>query len=174
MGYLHHLVGIEVEAYHCIVAFGVLGLLLDGEAVTIPVEFGYSISLRVIDPVSKYSGLIFLLGSLYGIFQDFGETCTVEDVVTEYETGGVFAYEVLADDEGLGESIGGGLFGVAEADSVVAAVTEEALEAGEVLRGRDDEYVAYSGKHEGRDGIIDHRLVEDGEELFAYALGNRI
>ena len=98
----------------------------------------------------------------------------MEDVVAEYETGGVFAYEVPSDDEGLGESVGGGLFGVSEVDSVVTTVTEEALESGKVLWGGDDEDVADSGKHEGGDGVIDHRLVEDWEELFAYAFGNRI
>ena len=112
VGHLDYLVGIEVEAYHCIVAFGVLGLLLDGEAVSFPVEFGYSISLRVIDPVSKYSGFVLLLRCPYCFAEDFGEACSVEDVVSEDKAGGVIADEVLADYEGLGESVGGRLLSV--------------------------------------------------------------
>ena len=41
----------------------------------------------------------------------------------------------------------------------------------EVLRGGYDKDVADSGKHEGGDRVIYHRLVEDGEELLAHSLG---
>lgn len=151
-----------------------LRLFLDGETVTVFIEFCYSIAFGIIDPIAEDCGFVLLLGSPDRFLEYFGETCAVEDVVTEDEAGGVIAYEVLADDEGLGKSVGRGLFGVYEVDAVVTSVTEEALETGEVLWGRDYEDIAYSGKHKGRDGIIDHWLVEDGEELFAYALGNRI
>ena len=174
VGYFHYLVGIEVEADYGIVAFRMFWLFLDGKAVAVPVEFGYAVAFRVIDPVAENCGFIFFFSSLNCVFEYFGESCSMEDIVTEDEAGGVIAYKVLADDEGLCEPVGRGLFGVGEVYSIIAAVTEEALESGEILRGGDYQYITYSGKHEGGDGVVDHRLVEDGEELFAYAFGNRI
>ncbi len=56
---------------------------------------------------------------------------------------------------------------VGEVYSIVGAVAEEAFEAWEVLWGGDDEDVTDSGKHQGGDGVVDHRLVEYGEELLA-------
>ena len=174
VGYFDNLVWIEVEADYGIVAFRMFWFLFDGEAVAVLVEFGDAVAFGVIDPVAEDGGFVLFFSGFNCVFENFGETCTVEDIVAEDEAGRVIADEVLADDECLCESVGRGLFGVGEVDSVVTAVTEKAFESGKVLRGGDDEYIADSGKHEGRDGIIDHRLVEDGEELLAYALGNGI
>ena len=38
------------------------------------------------------------------------------------------------------------------------------------MGGGDDEDIPDSGLHEGGDGIVDHRFVEDGEQLFAHSL----
>jgi len=38
----------------------------------------------------------------------------------------------------------------------------------------DDENVAYAGEHQYRDGIVDHRLVENGEQLLAHAFGDGV
>ena len=173
-GYVNYLVGVEVEAYYGIVGLGVLGFFLDGEAVALLVEFCYAVAFGVIDPVAEHGGFAILFGGFDAAAEDLRETGAMEDVVAEHEAGGVVADEVAADDEGLGEAVGRGLFGIAEVDAVVAAVAEEALEAGQVVGRGDDEDVADAGEHQGRDGIIYHRLVVDGEELLAHALGDGI
>ena len=86
----------------------------------------------------------------------------MKDVVAVHEADAVVTDEFLADEERLCQSVGGGLFGVGKVHAVVTAIAEQALETRQVLRSGDDENVADSGKHENRDGIIDHRLVEDG------------
>ncbi len=59
-GHIHHLVGIEIEAHHGIVALGMLGLLLDGEAVALVVELGHAVALGIVDPVAEHRGLAIL------------------------------------------------------------------------------------------------------------------
>src|SRR5690606_30514462 len=51
----------------------------------------------------------------------------------------------------------------------LAAVAEDAVERGRILRRGDDEDVADPAEHQGRQRIIDHRLVVDRQEL----LGDR-
>ena len=169
-GHVHDLVGVEVEADDGIVALGMLRLLLDGEAVALVIEFGHAVAFRVVDPVAEDGGLSVLLGIMDRIPEDSRESGSVEDVVAEDETGGVIADEFAADDEGLRQAVGGGLLGVFEAHAEVGAVAEEAAESGEVVGGGDDEDIPDSGLHEGGDGIVDHRFVEDGEQLFAHPL----
>ena len=87
MGNFYYLVGVEVEADYRIVAFGMLRFLFDREAVAILVEFGYAVAFRIVDPVAEDGCFILLLSCLDSILQDFGETCTVEYIVAEDETG---------------------------------------------------------------------------------------
>ena len=46
----------------------------------------------------------------------------VEDVVAQHQCGRIVADEVLTDQEGLREPIGGGLHGIAQIDSPLLAV----------------------------------------------------
>ena len=107
-------------------------------------------------------------------FQHRGKAGAVEDIVAQDEADGVVADEVFADEEGLREAIRGGLLGVFEVDAVVGAVAQEALEARQVLRGADDQDVPDTRQHQHADGVVDHRLVVDGQQLFADALGDRV
>ena len=174
LGHLHHLVGVEVEPHHGIVALGVGGFLLNGETVALFVELGHAVSFGVVDPIAEDRGFLVLLSSPDGIEQFAREVAAVEDVVAQHQTGAVVADKLLADDEGLGQTVGGGLLRILEVDAVVAAVTQQALETGKVLRSGDEQNVADARQHQHGDGIINHRLVIDGQQLFAHALGDRI
>ena len=59
-------------------------------------------------------------------------------------------------------------------DTELAAVAEESAEAWEVVGGGDDENLTNAGKHKNGDGVIYHRLVVDGNQLFADAFGDGV
>ena len=174
LGHLHHLVGVEVEAHHRVVALGLLRLLLDAETVAVPVELGHAVALGIGHPVTEDGGLLVLLGILHRILQQRGEAVAVEDVVAQDEAGAIVADELLPDDEGLRQTVGTGLLGILETHAVVGAVAQEALEPRQVVGGADDEDVADAGQHQRGDRIIDHGLVIDGEQLLAHALGDGV
>ena len=71
------------------------------------------------------------------------------------------------EDEGLGEAVGDLLDLVGEAEADAGAVAEEGAEEGGGLGGGDDEDVADAREHEGGEGVVDHRLVVDRQELLA-------
>ena len=106
LGYLHHAVGIEVEAHDGVVGLRMGGLLLDAQAVALLVELGHSVALGVVHPVAEDGGVVVLLGVDDGLLQHAGESAAVEDVVAQYQTDAVVADELLADDEGLCQTVG--------------------------------------------------------------------
>ena len=115
-----------------------------------------------------------MVGIRHGLPHHFRESVAVEEVVAEHETDAVIADEVLADQEGLSQAVGAGLLGVLESHAIVAAVAEEPTEGGQVLRGGDNQDVPDPGLHEDGNRVVDHRLVEDGQELLAHAFGDWI
>ena len=79
-----------------------------------------------------------------------------------------------ADNERLGQTVGRRLLGIGEVHAVVGAVAKQATKRRQVFGSGDDQDIPDSGEHEHRDGIIDHRLVVDGQQLFADAFGDGI
>jgi len=173
-GYVHHLVGVEVEAHHGVVALGLLRLLLDAETVAVPVELGHTVALGIGHPVAEDGGLAVLLGILHRILQQGGEAVAVEDVVAQDEAGAIVTNELFPDDEGLRQSVGTGLLGILETHAVVGAVAQEAHEPRQVVGGADNQDVADAGQHQRGNRVIDHGLVIDGEQLLAHALGDGV
>ena len=117
LGDVHHTVRIEVQSHHRIVRFGLGGLLLNAQTVAVLVKLSYAIAFWVVDIIAEYGGLTFLFSIFYSLFQHACETTTVEDVVTQYQTGTVVANELLANDEGLSQTVGAGLFSILEANT---------------------------------------------------------
>lgn len=66
----------------------------------------------------------------YCVFQQQMEVVPEEDVVAQDEGAGIVADELLADDEGLGETIRRGLYGVAQIDAPAAAVPRSCSKRG--------------------------------------------
>ncbi len=174
LGDLHDLVGVEVDARDGVVALRLGRFLFDAHAVALAVEFGHAVALRVADPVAEDGGLALLLGRPDRFQQQGCEAHAVEDVVSQDQAGAIAADELLSDEEGLRQAVRAGLLGIRETDAVVGAVAQQAPEGRQVLRGADDQDVPDARQHQRADGIVHHRLVVDGEELFAHPLGDRV
>jgi hypothetical protein len=95
------------------------------------------------------------------------QVVAVENVVAQHQRTGAVANELLANDEGLRQAIGAGLHGVAEVHAPLAAVAQQLLKAWRVLRGADDEHVAYTRQHEGAERVVNHGLVIHRQQLLA-------
>ena len=146
-GNIHYLVGVEVEAHHGVVALGLLGLFLNAEAIALFVKFGHAVTLGVRYPVTEDGGFLVFFGILHSLAEEAGEAAAVEDVVSQDQASAVVTNELLTNDEGLGKAIGAGLFGVLKVYAVVGAISQQALEAREVVRGADDKDVPDSRQH---------------------------
>jgi len=109
-----------------------------------------------------------------GLAQHLRQAAAVEDAVSEHQGDGVLADEVAADDEGIRHSARAVLMGIREIHTDLGAVAEQPMEQRLVLRRRDDEDVPDTREHQGGQRIIDHRLVEDRQELLRHHAGQRV
>ena len=124
---------VEVQAGDGVGALGALGLLLDGDGPPLAVELHDAEALGVVHVVAEDRGPTGL-GVLDRARQVAGQAVAVEDVVAEHQGARLAGDEVLADGEGLGQSVGARLLGVGEPHAVARAVAEQALEVGQVGR----------------------------------------
>ena len=121
--------------------------------------------------IGKDRGAAFLAA---GLCQILAQRVAVENVVAQHQRAAVVSDEGLTDDEGLGQTVRRGLHRIAERDAPAAAVAQQLLEAGRVLRGGDDQDVADAGQHQARQRVVDHRLVVDGQQLLGHSLRHRV
>ena len=173
-GDFHHIVGIEIQAGHGIVALGMLGFLFQTGRFALVVKGDHSEAVGVLHGISPQRAHVFLLGSLDGVEQHLAETLAVKDVVAQNEAHTVLANKFLTDNECLCQSFGSGLFGILKPHADVPAVAQQPAKHRQVLRGRDDENLTDSRQHEHRDGVIHHRFVVNGYQLLGDTFGHGI
>ena len=144
-----------------------LGLLLDAQYLAVCVELHDAEALGVRHIVAEHGAAALVLGVGDSSLQNLGEAVAVEDVVAQDHCAAVVADELFTEDESLSQAVRGRLDLILQMDAVLATIAQQRLEAGRVGRGRDDEDVLDARQHEGGQRIIDHRLVVDGQQLFA-------
>src|SRR5699024_6106734 len=153
---------------------GMRGLFLHAQHLAVGVELDDAEPLGVLDVVAKDGAAAIVLGVVDRVLQNAGEAVAIEDIVAQNHRAAVAADELLAQDERLGQAVGGRLDFILQVDAVLAAVPQQVLEAGGVLRRRDDEDILDAGQHQGGQRIIDHGLVVDRQQLFAGDHGQRV
>ena len=103
---INHLIWIKIKAHNRIIALGFCWFLLNAEAITFLVKFGYTITFRIIHPVTEYRCLLLFIGCSNSLFEHLCETITLEDIITQHKASGIIANEVLANGKCLCEAIG--------------------------------------------------------------------
>jgi hypothetical protein len=120
------------------------------------------VALRIGDRAPEHRRPARAAGCLAQLFR---QAMAVKDIVAEDQRDAILADEVTPDDEGVGNSAGAILHHVGECQAEFGAVAQEPPEQGQVHRCRNDQNVANAGEHQDRQRIIDHGLVEDGQQL---------
>ena len=159
-----HVARVEVQAGDGVGALGLGGLLLDGDGTALPVELHDAEALGVVHVVAEDRGAA-RLGVLDGARQVAGKAVAVEDVVAQHQGARLAGDELLADGEGLRQTVRARLLGVGQVHAVARAVPEQALEVGQVGRRGDDQDVPDARQHEGGQRVVDHGLVVDRQQL---------
>ena len=119
---------VDVEAGDGELAFGVGRFFFEGEGLASGGEFDDAVAFGIFDLVAEDAGTGGGFDEVEGLAKEV--EFSVEDVVTEDQGDGILADEFFADEEGLGDASGAGLFGVFEVDTEGGAIAEEVLELG--------------------------------------------
>ena len=165
---------VEVQSGHGVVTLGTFGLFLDGENLALAVEFHHAEALRVVDTIAKDRRAVARLRVLYRCAQQFAHAVAIEDIIAQHHGAGIVTDERLAQSERLRKAIRRGLHLVGKAEAELRTVPQQVFKARCVLRCGDDEYLPYARQHEGGQGVVDHGLVVDGQQLFARYHGQRV
>ena len=115
--------------------------------------------------IAEHGGTRCAGGAVRRVEQDVLQAVAVIDVVAEDQRRRLARHEIGPDDVGLRQAFGLGLLAVGERHAPLGAIAEQPLEVRQILRRRDDQHLAYAGQHQGRQRVIDHRLVVDRQEL---------
>ena len=97
------------------------------------------------------------------------QAVSIKYIVAERQGAGVVPDEFPADQEGLGQPVRARLYCVIQRHSPLAAIAQEPVKIGALLRCGDYQDVPDSRQHQDAQRVVDHRLVVDGQELFAHS-----
>src|SRR5208282_2143676 len=102
------------------------------------------------------------------------ESLAVEDVISQDQGDVVLTDELPANEKCLGQSTGTRLHGVPDGKADLSSIPQDPLKILDIVWRGYQENLANAGKHQRREGIVNHRLVVDRQELLADGSGNRI
>ena len=111
-----------------------LWFFFDAQAVAICINFGNTISFWVVYIISENGSLSMFCSIFNTLFQQFGKTCSMKDVVTENQTNAVVANKLFSDNESLCKTVRTWLFGIFEFDSNFMSITKKATESRKIMR----------------------------------------
>ena len=151
-----------------------LGFFLHAQHLAVLVEFHDAKALGILHIVAKHRAAALILCIGGSGLEDLGEAVAVENIIPQDHGAAVVANELFAQDEGLCQAVRGGLHLVLQMDAVLAAVPQQRLKAGRVGGGGNDQDVLNACQHQRGQGVVDHRLVVDRQQLFAGDHGQRV
>ena len=173
LGLFRHALGVKVQAGNGVIALWVGGLLLHGDDPVVFVKLHHAETLGVGHIVAEH-GSSSVFGGVPRAGEDVGKTVAVEDIVAQYHGAGIVPDKFLANQKRLCQPIGRRLNGILQTDAKMAAVPQQILKPRGIRRGRNDQNIPNSGKHQGGQRIVDHGLVINGKQLFGGDLCQRI
>ena len=104
-----------------------------------------------------------------------GEDIAFDEVVAEDDADSVAVDEMLGQAQGVGDAAFAFLVGVVDVlEAEVAAVGEKPQKVARILTAGDDEDVGDGGVHQRLNGIENHRLVVDRQQVLVGDAGQRV
>jgi hypothetical protein len=166
-----HLIVKEVQASDRELRLRLTRLFFQPDHASLLVEFHDTISLRVTDPITEHRGALLACSRRTKVVR---QVRAVKDVVAKRETHSIRPDKLLPNDKGLRETLRRGLRGILDVQANVTTVIKQAPETVLLVGSRDHEDVADARQHQQRQRIVDERLIENRQELFADGSGQRM
>jgi len=90
----------------------------------------------------------------------------IKNVVAQHQRAGALSNKTSAYGKGMGQSIRAGLDSILKVQAPFTSITQKLLKPRCILRSRDNQNVAHARQHERAQGIVNHRLVVNRQQLF--------
>jgi len=170
-GDVNDVIVVEIETRNSTAAPRPGWLVLDGDRALVRIELDHPKALGVLNAVAKNRSTLLSCGR----FTQHGrKPLAVEDVVAKDEADIVLADKLLADAKRLREPGRACLDGIFELDPEAGTVAQH-VSVGRLVSGSsDDKDVPDASEHQHRQGVVDHRLVIDRQQLLGHPESDRI
>ena len=119
-GDAHNVFVVEIQPGNCIPRLRNPRLLFQTYRTSLAVELHDSVALRIFNRISKYRGALFEFRSRLKLA---GKPLPVKDVISQNQCARLVADKLPADEEGLSQTVGAGLDGIADVDAPVPPVS---------------------------------------------------
>ena len=99
---------------------------------------------------------------------------SIKDVISQHQTDRLIDDKLFANEKGLGQPLGAGLFGILKIQAEICTVAQQFPKTWKVLWRRDNKNIPNSGQHQHGKRIVDERLVVYRQQLLAEYTSQRI
>ncbi|MNQ99632.1 hypothetical protein D3C85_1153780 [compost metagenome] len=153
---VQHTVVVDIDAWNRITAFGVRRLFLDRDRLPHSVELHHPVTLGILDVIGENACAIDK--TAYGAREIIAAG---EDIVAEHQDDAIRADKIRRNQKGLRDSFRTRLLAVFNLYSPLRSVSQQVLVPGQILRGRDQAELLYARCDQYRQGVVNHRFVEN-------------
>ena len=170
-GDIHHLVVIKIKAGHRILGTGPGRFFHNIGHPAGAIKLNDAVTFGIAHQVAKNQAAG---GGLHRTPQNFGKTLTVKNIVPQNQAHRAAADKRAADDKGLGQPFGPGLFGIGKGQSQPGAVTKDFAENRQIMGRGNNQNLANSRHHQNGKRVVNHGFVVNRQQLFADTQGKWI
>src|SRR5262249_10317710 len=167
----YNVIIVEIEARYRPVRHGAFWFFDDAASPPVFIERHHSVSFGVAHLIGKYrrASIARTRNSKH-----LRQAVAKKYIIAEHKRTRALTNEIRSDQKCLRKSFWLWLYRVAKSDTPLAPVTQQPLKLSAIIRRRDNKDVANTSKHQRRQRIIDHRFVENRQQLLADTAGYRI
>ena len=113
-----------------------------------------------------------------GIFirflQEVGQAVVTENIIAQHQYRWGAGQKMFLQNKGLRQTVGAGLHFILQRNTPLATIAQNALKLVYIIGGGDNHDLTYTSHHQHVQGVIDHRLVVDRQQLFRPPYSNGI
>src|SRR5690242_13155767 len=91
---------------------------------------------------------------------------SIENIVSQHQRARTISDKISAYGKCVRQAIRTGLDGILKVQPPFTSIAQKLLKTGGILWSRDDQDVAHTRQHERAEGIVNHRLIVDWQQLF--------
>src|ERR1700737_863367 len=148
--------------------FRALRFFFEADRTAVAIELDHTITLWIAHLISENACAAF---DREGVAEEI--EFSVKDVVAQNQARAGVANEFRADHECFRDAVRFRLLSIFDLDSKLRAIAQKITQHRQIFGCRNDQDLAQSAEHEGRERVTNHRFVVNREQLLADDLGNR-
>src|SRR5581483_11728478 len=150
----HHLVVVNIQPRHRVIAFGRFGFLLDRNRPALSIELHHAVTLGIVDMIAENRRPLRKLSE-----RPVKSIPAVKHVITQDQRDAILPNERFGNQKSLRDAFRFGLLPVFDRQPPLAPIPEQLPKPRQIVRRGNEAKLAYPALDQRRERIINHRFV---------------